>query len=179
MDGLAAHPLVQITCGWSHTVGLTATGKVRVCVFSLLASPAASRLTSDETSACSGEKRTVCVCVWLRQTDGRTDIRRGRRLAVNANELCPRYCCSIYFFFRSCLFPVQSASLLLPVCLPARLSASASLLLIISTFRLASFLGPGNVNQRSGVHVRERRSRQAGPRRREKSVGAHPRGRPR
>ncbi|CAN0434981.1 unnamed protein product, partial [Hapterophycus canaliculatus] len=25
---LYSHPLVQITCGWSHTVGLTATGKV-------------------------------------------------------------------------------------------------------------------------------------------------------
>eukprot|EP00752_Nemacystus_decipiens_P017544 g15723.t1 len=28
VEGLVAHPLVQITCGWSHTVGLTATGKV-------------------------------------------------------------------------------------------------------------------------------------------------------
>ncbi|CAM9480590.1 unnamed protein product [Choristocarpus tenellus] len=28
VEGLLPHPLVQITCGWSHTVGLTNTGKV-------------------------------------------------------------------------------------------------------------------------------------------------------
>lgn len=28
VEGLLAHPLVQVTCGWSHTVGLTAAGKV-------------------------------------------------------------------------------------------------------------------------------------------------------
>lgn len=28
VEGLLSHPLVQVTCGWSHTVGLTATGKV-------------------------------------------------------------------------------------------------------------------------------------------------------
>lgn len=29
VEGLLDHPLVQVTCGWSHTVGLTSKGKVR------------------------------------------------------------------------------------------------------------------------------------------------------